>query len=672
MVAAVALLIAAAGALPIWVARLAAPQYPQGLRLAVYGGRLEGDVAEVNNLNHYIGMRSIDPAQIPEMQLWPLALAAAAVFALLALYTRGWISRLARVGMFLIPLTVLADIQRWLFVFGRDLDPTAALRPKPFVPLVIGPTKVWNFEIFAFPGLALIALFAAAILVALAAGGPARRASRRAVLVAAASLAGGAALAVVAAIGPALALANIPAGVDRPAHAAGHAGHAGPAVAAASFDLPGAIRSAAHGAEIHVPAGTYAGPIVVDRTVRLIAHGDAVLDGGGRGTVLVIAAPDVTVSGFVIRGSGGQVEDAAGLDVRAAGATVAGNRFEDVYLGVRARAAERLRIVDNEFHGPRSDEGALGLDAAHGLHGAVSGGDAISLWDVRDALVRGNRIEGFRDGLYLQYSDEVLVDTNVFRGGRYAVHAMFGTTLVVFGNRIEGNASGIVLMYTSDVDASRNEIVGQRGTGTGYGLALKDVRGIRAIENVILRNVVGIRAEGVDREAASAEIVANRISLNDVGLQLLPSASLVFSRNAFVDNLVQLERSGATGAGRNEWTKTGRGNEWSGYAGFDADGDGVGDLAHREGGVAGQLFAAAPELGLLRHTLAAALISRAERWWALGRTDAVVDRSPMLSAPAPTLASRPTSMADGIGWTGASAVLLAMVGGAIARGRPRA
>jgi YD repeat-containing protein len=38
-----------------------------------------------------------------------------------------------------------------------------------------------------------------------------------------------------------------------------------------------------------------------------------VLDGGGRGTVLTVRAPSVVVRGFVIHGSGGQVEDAAGI-----------------------------------------------------------------------------------------------------------------------------------------------------------------------------------------------------------------------------------------------------------------------------------------------------------------------------------------------------------------------
>ena len=66
---------------PIWVSRLDAPQYPGGLWLLVYPGRLSGDVAEVNQLNHYIGMRIISPDVVPELQLWWLALVSSAVFA---------------------------------------------------------------------------------------------------------------------------------------------------------------------------------------------------------------------------------------------------------------------------------------------------------------------------------------------------------------------------------------------------------------------------------------------------------------------------------------------------------------------------------------------------------------------------------------------------------------
>src|SRR3990172_12431548 len=45
--------------LPYWQLTLHAPQYPQGLHVQSYLNRLDGDVKEINGLNHYIGMRPL-------------------------------------------------------------------------------------------------------------------------------------------------------------------------------------------------------------------------------------------------------------------------------------------------------------------------------------------------------------------------------------------------------------------------------------------------------------------------------------------------------------------------------------------------------------------------------------------------------------------------------------
>ena len=44
---------------PIWRIDLAAPQYPEGLRMLIYANKLGGDVAIINGLNHYIGMKTL-------------------------------------------------------------------------------------------------------------------------------------------------------------------------------------------------------------------------------------------------------------------------------------------------------------------------------------------------------------------------------------------------------------------------------------------------------------------------------------------------------------------------------------------------------------------------------------------------------------------------------------
>src|SRR4051812_48442184 len=68
--------------------------------------------------------------------------------------------------------------------------------------------------------------------------------------------------------------------------------------------LIAALRDAADGATIQVPAGLYRGPLTVDRPVHLHADPGAHLRGDGRTHTVAIRAAGVTLDGFEISGSG--------------------------------------------------------------------------------------------------------------------------------------------------------------------------------------------------------------------------------------------------------------------------------------------------------------------------------------------------------------------------------
>ena len=159
-------LVVAAWRLPIWEARLSAPQYPQGLSLSAGAGGVSGDIDQIDQLNHYVGIRAFDPADAPEMRLWlPTILFAIVLVAAATLARRGRVlGRLARLGLWSIPIGALIDVQFRLYQYGHSVQPDAPIRIDPFTPLVIGPTKVLNFTTWAFPGAALWCLFAAAFL----------------------------------------------------------------------------------------------------------------------------------------------------------------------------------------------------------------------------------------------------------------------------------------------------------------------------------------------------------------------------------------------------------------------------------------------------------------------------------------------------------------------------
>ncbi len=170
LVAAGAALFAGSYVLPWWDFQLYAPQYPQGLELVVSLTGVTGDTAEINIINHYIGMGHLEDAAQFE-KAWggwlvgALALAVSVV-TLAAGKRLGWLAALAGIGF---PIGFLVDTQYWLYRFGHDLDPKAPVHIAAFTPTLFGEGKVGQFRTVATPELGFWLAMAGVVLVAVAA-----------------------------------------------------------------------------------------------------------------------------------------------------------------------------------------------------------------------------------------------------------------------------------------------------------------------------------------------------------------------------------------------------------------------------------------------------------------------------------------------------------------------
>ncbi len=163
---AAALLLLVSIFLPYWQMTLLAPQYPGGLHVTAYVNELTGDVAEIDGLNHYIGMRPLNEAAKLERSISVFAIAALALLAAAAVFVHTkWVVLLVLPAI-LMPVVFLLDLQYWLRDFGLNLDETAALSSAidPFVPKVLGSGMIAQFETIAKPGAGLWLAIAASLL----------------------------------------------------------------------------------------------------------------------------------------------------------------------------------------------------------------------------------------------------------------------------------------------------------------------------------------------------------------------------------------------------------------------------------------------------------------------------------------------------------------------------
>ncbi len=630
-VAGVALVLLLVGSLlPLWKMTLHAPQYPGGLRLVIGGRGIAGDVDELNALNHYIGMAAIREEEIPEVRLFYPAVAAIALGLVLGLVVPWpWFRWLVTVGLWALPLAFLADLQWRLHIFGHTLDPAAAFRLPAFTPMVIGQTIVMNFNVTALPGAGLVLLLAAALIFTF---GPRLWARRAAATVrrTARTVAGAA----VAACYATTLLAHAP------AVAAGGAA----ATAPADFDLHAAIATAPPGAVIRVPAGRYAGPLLLSRPVTLLGVGRPVIDGEGRGDVVVITADDVRLEGFTVRGSSlVYSREASGVVVRGARAVVRDNDLAEVLFGIYLADVRGAVVEGNTIH-----TAALSLERR---------GHAIYLWRAQDSRIRGNRILRGKDGIYVSFSEGNLVEENLVTGCRYGIHYMYSNNNTFRANVFRDNLVGAAVMYSSDVILDRNTFEGSRSSATGAGLIVKDADRLRVRENRIVGNRIGVEADGVPASIGGwARLERNVIAFNEIGLSLMSTTAMTVTENVIVENLRAVEARGRLRADANQWASGGRGNHWGDYTGFDAQGDGVGDVPYRRADLLEDLAGRTPALQAFLFTPAHLALETAARLVPLAEREPIVmDPAPLVRPPVRGAGAGPSVEGNAAGRSGGPA-----------------
>lgn len=168
LLAIASLLLAVAFIQPLWAVYLQAPQYPEGLGMLIRVNDVTGmkpnDLENINNLNHYIGMKRIVPSSIPELRLMPFIVAGLMALGLAAAAAgRRWMAR-AWVAVFAVVAVIgLADFYKWEYDYGHDLDMENAIIKIPgmnYQPPLIGTKQLLNFKATSIPaagGYALIA-----------------------------------------------------------------------------------------------------------------------------------------------------------------------------------------------------------------------------------------------------------------------------------------------------------------------------------------------------------------------------------------------------------------------------------------------------------------------------------------------------------------------------------
>ena len=286
-------------------------------------------------------------------------------------------------------------------------------------------------------------------------------------------------------------------------------------------------------------------------------------------------------------------------------------------FGVLVDRSERVRIVGNRIGGSREPQTGMR-------------GDTIRLWETSDSVIADNLVEDGRD-VVIWYSRKNQILNNRVVRGRYGLHFMYSHDNQVVGNQLLDGVVGIFVMYSRGLALRDNLIAGAAGAA-GMAIGLKDSGNITITGNGLIHDAVGIYVDSSPMQYGDqVEIERNVLRLDDTAFVFHASSHHVAVRdNDLADNQTQVRVDGGGTATDVTW----HGNYFDDYAGYDLDGDGVGDVPYELRSLSNQLTATTPELALFRGTPALALVDAATH------LDPLYQPQALLSDPAPRMAPR--------------------------------
>ncbi|THF55577.1 nitrous oxide reductase family maturation protein NosD [Ollibium composti] len=432
------------------------------------------------------------------------------------------------------------------------------------------------------------------------------------------------------------------------------------AVPAGAAPLQVAVDAAAPGDVLRLAPGAHRGPVVVSKALTLEGEPGAVLKGGGQGSVVTLEASDTVVRGLTIEGSGmdlDALDSGVFASETATGAVVEDNTVLGNLFGIYLHGSRDAVARGNHIEGLR--EGRTSRS-----------GSGVSVWNAPGAKVLDNQISFGRDGIFANASKQNEFRGNTFSNLRFAVHYMYTNDSVIADNVSTGNIVGYAIMYSNGLKVTGNVSDGDRDNGLLFNYA----NGSEIFGNIVRGGPqpAGRWTSNGERFSADADMPAtgkvmpaaprtgmrigpekcvfiynanrNRFSGNtfegcEIGVHFTAgSEGNAMSGNAFIHNRNQVKYVGTRAL---DWSTGGRGNYWSDNPAFDLDGDDIADNPYRPNDVIDKVLWEAPAAKVLVNSPAVQVIRWAQARFPAVFPGGVVDSHPLMKPDGKNQAGRP-------------------------------
>ncbi|MCF7980558.1 MAG: nitrous oxide reductase family maturation protein NosD [Pseudomonadales bacterium] len=371
------------------------------------------------------------------------------------------------------------------------------------------------------------------------------------------------------------------------------------------------IEKARNGDTIELEPGHYLGPLIIRTSITLKGKSGSIIDGEGRGHVILVDAPQVTIESLQIENSGQLLsEEHSGIFItqNANGAVIRNNELKNNLIGVYLKGPSDAQVVSNTI---------IGLSDLR----VNERGNGVQLWNSPGSIIIDNHIEYGRDGIFATTSRNNRFSGNYFSNLRFAVHYMYTNHSEISNNISEGNHVGFALMYSSQLKVTGNISRKDRDRGIFFNFANT---------SKITNNRVdgGVEKCAFIYNSNMNQIVRNHFEGCKIGIHFTAgSEQNEIWGNNFIGNRTQVKYVGTREL---EWSRNGEGNYWSDHLAFDLNGDGVADKPYRPNTIVDQLVWRHPTAKILLNSPALQLLQWAQSQFPALHPGGVQDSVPLM------------------------------------------
>lgn len=347
----------------------------------------------------------------------------------------------------------------------------------------------------------------------------------------------------------------------------------------------------------------------IDKPITLLGEGNPTIDGQEKGEIITIKATGVTVDGFKLINVGLSytTEYAAVRLVNSTDFLIQNLDIQKPYFGIYVQKSSKGKILNNKVLGEAVSE--------------FNSGNAIHLWYCSNIEIRNNNVRHMRDGIYLEFSDNIHITDNVSQNNvRYGLHYMFSNDNEAHHNFFETNGAGIALMFSKNMTLTNNIVRRNWGTAA-YGVLLKEISNALIANNVFELNTVAITVD----VSTNIDYFHNDFISNGYGLRIRgASYNSKIHDNNFLYNSFDLSYNGKLN-GNNF-----NGNYWSDYTGYDLDKNGIGDVPYRPVKLFSYVVNRSSQAIILLRSLFIDIIDFSEKVSPIFTPDDLIDETPKM------------------------------------------